>query len=171
MVFWVNQIKLLETMKYLFKRLNHKRYFLTILIASLVLIISCEDENQNPDSEKIPGRYAGSLRWFEYPDAPDQISVYLDATLNIKNDYYSLVFDSHPKIHLPQLNLKVYEIINNKHRFHVMENSSYSESNSFNYFLIYPEWDIHQSVKLKLSIKSIDPDSVYYIYYQGENPF
>ena len=76
MVFWVNQIKLLETMKYLLKHLNRKAYFLAILISSIAFIICCEEENQNTDLEKIPGRYAGSLRWFEYPDAPDQISVY-----------------------------------------------------------------------------------------------
>lgn len=153
-----------------------KRFYIIIIL--LLLIIGCSEEPfEKYGDEEIVGRYeyAGGS-WVDWHDRSNTIGFNLPSQVNIKDGCYLLTFDSHNVIRLPELYLEVYDKkevqgLNSYHYFRLRENSSFVnvgyESTDNNYFKVVPPEMPFPSIEIHLAMRSIEPDSNYFIYYHA----
>ena len=151
--------------------------YLYIVFVSLIFIVACEEEPfDRVDSKEIAVRYWGGGYWINRHDETDQINFGLASYVSKKDGYYSLIFDDHPEIHLPELKLRIYEIEEDKnwgttkYHFDLQDNTSFIASTKKydNYFHVRPPPLYRASVKIILQMSSKDPDNLYIIKYRGE---
>lgn len=147
-----------------------------LIIISLLFIIGCEEEpiDHFDYSKNIAGSYRCHLVW-ELENSPeDFVGFSLNANVNRVENYYILKFEPHPEVNLPTLNLNVSETfskwentwvyidaVENSGK-NVFQNSGRRDDNCFRVT------NTIKKVKLNLSLKSTDLDSVYSISIKAE---
>jgi hypothetical protein len=149
-----------------------------IIIILLLFIIGCAEESiEKYGDEEIVGRYDHSGgTWVDWHDRANTIGFNLPSQVSIKDGCYLLTFDSHAFISLPEFYLEVYDKneflgLTSYHYFRLCENSSFVnvgyESTDNNYFKVVPQEMPFPSIEIHLAIRSIEPDSNYFIYYHA----
>jgi hypothetical protein len=153
-----------------------------ITASSAIICCTVNDNNPKVDMEKIPGRYTGRIWWYKDLTAPlgsGEFMVQLDATVSKMTNYYSVQFDDNDTIHLPTLKLKVDNPVYSDDivaYVHLIDNSQFTlwrtASPLDNAFSIDRGFDLlcpgYSSIShLELTLRSNDPDSIYFLEYIG----
>lgn len=152
-----------------------RSYMITIL---LLFLMGCEEEPiEKYGDEEIVGRYEHSSgSWVDWHDRANRVGFNLPSQVSIRDGCYLLTFDSHNVMSLPELYLEVYDKkefleLTSYHYFRLRENSSFVnvgyESTDNNYFKVVPPEMPFPSIEIHLAIRSIEPDSNYFIYYHA----
>ncbi|MFC2126028.1 hypothetical protein ACFLU5_14595 [Bacteroidota bacterium] len=165
---------------------------LWMLFLILPFIIDCEKPYEPVEPELwgvIPGKYNGIIKWLNDQNDhnfTDQYAVNAEASVKyVRESLYSIEFEKSDSFQLPKLNLEVKQAIFDyedewgglcsRADFELEKNSYFITApgftinfdNEFNRFKYYI-YGFGRKVTLLLIMKSLPPDSIYFIQYYGD---